>query len=102
MAEINKTINGCHIYICGTWCEVTENGDHIYDGSVEEGMTAEEVYRQITKKVVFSYNGKELYVYDWLHEFPGERQVTRENLAAENNCSLEDIEVSFRHTEIEQ
>ena len=31
MAEINKTINGYHIY----------------DGSVEEGMTAEEVYKQI-------------------------------------------------------
>ncbi len=47
MAEIYKTINGYNIYIGGTWCEVTKNGDHIYDGSVEEGMTAEEVYRQI-------------------------------------------------------
>jgi len=47
MAEINKTINGYHIYIGGTWCEVTKNGNHIYGGSVEEGMTAEEVYKQI-------------------------------------------------------
>lgn len=53
MSEINKTINGYHIYIGGTWCEVTKNGNPIYDGSVEEGITAEEVYKQITKKSFF-------------------------------------------------
>ena len=100
--EINKTINGYHIYISGTWCEVTKNGDHIYDGSVEEGITAEKVYKQITKEVVFSYNGKELCTYDWLHEFSGERQATREALAAENTCSVEDIKVSFKYAEIQQ
>lgn len=47
MSGISKIINGYHIYIGGTWCEVTKNGAHIYDGSVEEGITAEEVYRQI-------------------------------------------------------
>lgn len=76
MSEIYKTINGYNIYIGGTWCEVTKNGDHIYDGSVEEGITAEEVYRQITKEVVFSYAEKELCSYDWLHEFSGERSHT--------------------------
>lgn len=100
MAEIYKTINDHNIYICGTWCEVTKNGEHIYDGSVEEGMTAEEVYRQITKEVVFSYAGKELCAYDWLHEFSGERQATQKNLADENNCNVEDIKVSFRYAEI--
>ncbi len=100
MAEINKTINGYNIYIGGTWCEVTKNGDHIYDGSVEEGMTAEQVYKQITKEVVFSYNGKELCAYDWLNESYGERQATKEVLAAENNCKLEDIKVTFRYKEI--
>lgn len=100
MAEINKVINGYHIYIGGTWCEVTKAGNHIYDGSVEESMTAEEVYKQITKEVVFSYNGKELCAYDWLHEFNGERQATKESLAAENGCSVEDIKVSFRYAEI--
>lgn len=100
MSEINKTINGYHIYIGGAWCEVTKDGNHIYDGSVEEGMTAEEVYKQITKEVVFSYNEKELCAYDWLHEFSGERQTTREALAAENKCSVEDIKVSFRYAEI--
>lgn len=29
-----------------------QNGDHIYNGSVEEDMTAEEVYREITKEIV--------------------------------------------------
>ena len=47
--EINKNINGYQIYIGGTWCEVTKNGTHIFDGSVEEGTTAEEVYNWITK-----------------------------------------------------
>lgn len=56
MSEIYKTINGYHIYIGGTWCEVTKNGNHIYDGSVEEGMTAEEVYKQITKKFEEDFN----------------------------------------------
>lgn len=100
MAEIYKTINGYNIYIGGTWCEVTKNGNHIYDGSVEEGMTAEEVYKQITKKVVFSYDGKELCAYDWLHEFSGERQATKEILAAENGCKSEDIQVTFRYITI--
>lgn len=100
MAEINKRINGYHIYIGGTWCEVTKNGNHIYDGSVEKGMTAEEVYKQITKEVVFSYNEKELCAYDWLHEFSGERQATKEALAEENNCNVEDIKASFRYAEI--
>lgn len=49
MAEINKTINGYHIYIGGTWCEVTKDGNYIYDGSIEKGMTAEEVYKQIKR-----------------------------------------------------
>lgn len=100
MSEINKIINGYHIYIGGTWCEATKDGNHIYDGSIEEGMTAEEVYKQITKEVVFSYNGKELCAYDWLHEFSGERQATREKLAAENNYGVEDIKVSVRYVEV--
>ena len=100
MAEINKVINGYHIYISGTWCEVTKDGRHIYDGNIKEGMTAEEIYKQITKEVVFSYNGKELCAYDWINEGWGERQATKENLAAENGCSVEDIKVSFRYAEI--
>lgn len=100
MSEINKIINGYRIYIGGTWCEVTKDGNHIYDGSIEEGMTAEEVYNQITKEVVFSYNGRELCAYDWLHEFSGERQATKESLAAENGYSVEDIKVSFRYAKI--
>lgn len=47
MSEINKTINRYHIYIGDTWCKVTKGGNHIYDGSVEEGITAEEIYKQI-------------------------------------------------------
>ena len=49
MSEINIIINGYHIYIGGTWCEVTKDGTHIYDGNVEEGMTAEEVYKEIRR-----------------------------------------------------
>lgn len=100
MAEISKIINGYHIYISGTWCEVTKNGLPIYDGSVEEGMTAEEVYRQITKRVVFSYKGKELRSYAWLYELNGERKATRGSLAIENSCSMEEIQVSFRYAEM--
>lgn len=48
--EIYKKIKGYDIYIGGTWCEVTKNGEHIFDGSVEEGISAEEVYRLIIGK----------------------------------------------------
>lgn len=48
--EIYKRIGNCDIYIGGTWCEVTKNGEHIFDGSVEEGISAEEVYRLIVEK----------------------------------------------------
>lgn len=61
MAEINKIINGYHIYINGTWCEVTKDGNHIYDGSVEEGMTAKEVYKQIKRMEKNKVMKKTLY-----------------------------------------
>ena len=57
MAEIHKTINGYRIYICGTWCEVTREGDHVFDGNVEEGMSAEEVYR-IVRRMEKEKHGK--------------------------------------------
>lgn len=48
--EIFKTIEDYQIYIGGTWCEVTKGGHHVFDGSVEEGITAEEVYNMLVKK----------------------------------------------------
>ena len=48
--EQYKVINDLKIYIGGTWCEVTNNeGQHIFDGSVEEGTTCEEVYKTLRK-----------------------------------------------------
>lgn len=61
MSEFYKTINEYHIYIGGTWCEVTKNGNHVYDGSVEEGMTAEEVYKQIREMEKSKTMKKTLY-----------------------------------------
>lgn len=61
MSEINETINGYHIYIGGTWCEVTKGGNHIYDGSVEEGMTAKEVYKQVKRMEENKVMKKTLY-----------------------------------------
>lgn len=62
MSEINKTINRYHIYIGDTWCKVTKDGNHIYDGSVEEGITAEEVYKQIREMEEKSINKLEFLV----------------------------------------
>lgn len=45
-----KTINGHHIYIGGTWCEVTKNGNHIFDGSVDENETPENIYKWLNKR----------------------------------------------------
>lgn len=97
--EKSKVINGYHIYIGGTWAEVTKNGKHIFDGSVEEDTTCEELYRIITKKIVFSYKGKELMSYDWLNEFVGERSNTISLLASEWKCSINDIKVDYRYCE---
>lgn len=45
---MKKIINNTSIWIEGTWCEVIdENGDFLYYGNIEEGMTHEEIYRQI-------------------------------------------------------
>lgn len=44
-----ERINGYTIYIGGTWCEVTKNGDHIFDGNVEEGTTCRQVYDILTR-----------------------------------------------------
>lgn len=45
--EISERINGYHVYIGGTWCEVTKDGEHVFDGNVEEDMKSEEVLRAL-------------------------------------------------------
>lgn len=58
MGEVLKTINGYRIYIGGTWCEITRNGEHVFDGSIAEGTTPETVYKWI-KEAGFK-NGKNI------------------------------------------
>ena len=89
-----KNIKGYEKYIEGTWCEVTKEGNFIYEGSVSEDMTHEDIYKCITAEIVFKLNGKFLMAYTAIDEAYGEREVTREQLAIENNCSIEDIEVT--------
>lgn len=92
----HKIINGYSIYKEGTWCEVTKNGEHIFDGNVDENMTFEQIYQEINKEVVFSLNGKEILSYDLLNEFAGERDSTIELLAQENKCDAKDIKITIR------
>lgn len=92
----HKLINGYLICKEGTWCEVTKNGEHIFDGNVDENMTFEQIYQEINKEVVFSLNGKEILSYDLLNEFAGERDSTIELLAQENKCDAKDIEITIR------
>lgn len=92
----HKIINGYLICKEGTWCEVTKNGEHIFDGNVDENMTFEQIYQEINKEVVFSLNGKEILSYDLLNEFAGERDSTIELLAQENKCDAKDIKITIR------
>lgn len=92
----HKIINGYLICKEGTWCEVTKNGEHIFDGNVDENMTFEQIYQEINKEVIFSLNGKEILSYDLLNEFAGERDSTIELLAQENKCDAKDIKVTIR------
>lgn len=92
----HKIINGYLICKDGTWCKVTKNGEHIFDGNVDENMTFEQIYQEINKEVVFSLNGKEILSYDLLNEFAGERDSTIELLAQENKCDAKDIKVTIR------
>ena len=92
----HKIINGFLICKEGTWCEVTKNGEHIFDGNVDENMTFEQIYQEINKEVVFSLNGKEILSYDLLNEFAGERDSTIELLAQENKCDAKDIKITIR------
>ena len=41
--EVFKIIKGHLIYISGTWCEITKNDKLIFEGSVKEGTTPEEI-----------------------------------------------------------
>ena len=89
---MEKIIKGYKIWIDGTWCEVTRNGEFIYEGSISEDMTCEDVYRCITAKIVFKLNGKPLMSYSAINEAYGEREAIIEHLAYENNCNIGDIE----------
>lgn len=89
-----KNINGYSIYKEGTWCVVTKEGKHIYDGSVEEKMTHEDIYKILAIWIVFKLNGKELISYSSYGSYAGEKESALQLLAYENNCSIEDIEVS--------
>lgn len=91
--EVSKTIKGYEIYIGGTWCEVVKDGEHVFDGNVEEGMTPEQVYQILTAKLEFRLNGEVLYEYTLYGTFEGERQATLELLAERHQCKIEDIEV---------
>lgn len=44
---------------------------------------------------VFRLNGKELCAYTMYGTFDGEEEATKELLAAENGCAVEDIAVSI-------
>ena len=49
----------------------------------------------MNKWKVFKLNGEELCAYTLFGEFNGEEEATIELLAAENNCSMVDIDVSI-------
>lgn len=98
----HKVINGYSIHKEGTWCEITKNGKHIFDGVVDVNMTPEQIYQEVTKEVVFSINGKEVLSYDFLNELAGERESTIKQLAEENKCNVKDIKVSIRKPELKE
>ena len=58
-----RVINGYKIYKDGSWCEVTKNGNHVFDGNVDKDMSCEQIYQEIKAEVVFSLNGKEILSY---------------------------------------
>lgn len=100
--QSDKTVNGYRIHKEGTWCEVTKNGNHIFDGNVDKDMSFEQIYQEVMKEVVFSLKGKEILSYDFINEFFGERQETIKLLAQENNCDEKDITVAFRKPKIQE
>lgn len=98
----HKIINGYSIHKEGTWCEVTKNGHHVFDGNVEKNMTPEQIYQEVMKEVVFSIKGKKVLSYDFINEFEGERESTIKSLAEENKCNEKDIEVTIRKPDLNQ
>lgn len=91
---MKKQIKDLTIWIEGTWCEAkNKDGEFIYEGSIEENMTHEDVYKILTARLEFRLNGKFLSGYTLYGTFPGERQAVLELLSQENNCKIEDIEV---------
>ena len=98
----HKVLNGYSIHKEGTWCEITKNGQHIFDGNVDVNMTPEQIYQEVMKEVVFSINGKEVLSYDFLNEFTGEREATIKQLAEENKCNIKDIKVTVRKPKLKE
>ena len=99
---MKKIINELTIWIEGTWCEVKDNNTDkfVYEGSIVEDMTHEEVYKRLTDVLEFRLNGKTLVSYTLWDTFEGERQATLESLAYENNCDIDDIETVVVSKEI--
>ena len=95
-----KEINGTKIWIEGTWAEVTYNGLHIFEGSVSEGMTHEELYKDLYSTVVFKIKGETVWTLDTLTEVYGERADIQRRLAKANNCNIEDVEIEIEYPSI--
>ena len=91
---MKKTIKDLNIFIEGRYCHVTDkDGKCIYEGSIEEGMTHEDVYKNLTAMCEFRLNGKVLSSYSLYGTFPGEKEAVLESLAYDYNCDVKDKEV---------
>lgn len=96
-----KQIGNVRIYIEGTWCEVvTEDGLFVSSGSVEEGTTHEEVYKELFSTVLFKIKDEIVWEMDTLTEVYGEREDIRRRLAKANNCNIEDVKIEIEYPSI--
>ncbi len=55
----HKVINGYSIHKEGTWCEITKNGQHIFDGNVDANMTSEQIYKKVMENFNKNKKGRE-------------------------------------------
>ena len=101
MLKMMKQINNTRIWIEGNWYEaITTEGLFVGKGSIEDGTTHEEIYKELYSTKLFKIKGETVWTLDTLTEVYGEEADLKRRLAKAYKCKQEDVKIEIEYPSI--